>query len=292
MRILALLLALIAGPLMAQERPSVAVSTYPLAYMAERLGGGEVDVIFPIPEGIDPAFWRPGIRDIAAMQGADLIALNGASFEDWATKASLPRSRLVDTTAGFSDAFIATETVTHSHGDGGEHSHTGTATYTWLDFDQAALQAEALAGAMVRRIPALEEGMEDRLLAVTEELAELDALAEQAGATLADRTIIASHPRYQYFARAYGVTIEALEWEPGAMPSEDQWAEVAAMADGAADLLLMWEAAPPQEALDRAAELGFDSIVFDPMANTPPGGEGFVEGMRATLRALGDVAGG
>ncbi|MGR3466754.1 MAG: metal ABC transporter substrate-binding protein [Shimia sp.] len=291
MRMLSLILAVLTTPLMAQERPVVAAVNFPLASFAEVLGGGEIDVLFPVPEGTDPAFWRPGISDIAAMQGADVIALNGAGFAQWVTKASLPRARLVDTSRSFAEDYIATETVTHSHGDGGEHSHEGTATYTWLDLSQATAQAEALAAAMVRRIPATEAGMEDRLLALTEELAELDTLAEQAGAALAGRTILASHPRYQYFARAYGLEIDALEWEPGAMPVDAEWATLEERLGGATDPLFLWEAAPPQAALDRAAELGLDSVVFDPLANAALDGAPFTEIMRDTLRRLAEAAG-
>ncbi|MDF1727819.1 MAG: zinc ABC transporter substrate-binding protein, partial [Sulfitobacter sp.] len=137
---LAFLLSAAAFPLAAQDRPVVATDNYPLAYFADRLGGGEVEVLFPVPEGTDPSFWRPGIADITAIQKADLIALNGAGFSTWSTKASLPRSRTLDTSAGFQDRLIRTDTVTHSHGEGGEHSHTATANYTWLDFTLAMEQ--------------------------------------------------------------------------------------------------------------------------------------------------------
>jgi len=133
------------GAATADERPVVVTVSYPLAYFAETLGGDEIEVLFPVPEGVDPSFWRPAISDISAMQAADLILLNGADFATWTTRASLPRSRIVDTSAAFSDLYIQTETITHSHGDGGEHSHTGVASYLWLDPELALKQAEAMA---------------------------------------------------------------------------------------------------------------------------------------------------
>lgn len=291
MRRLAFLLALVALPATAQDRPVVAVVNYPLAYFAERLGGDAVEVLFPVPDGVDPAFWRPGIADIAAMQAADLIALNGAGFAQWTTKASLPRSRLVDTSSGFSEAYIATETVTHSHGEGGEHSHTGTATHTWLDFEQAAAQAEALAVAMARRVPPAAEGLEARLAALQADLAELDTLAEQAGAALAGRTIVASHPRYQYFARAYGLDIAALEWEAGDMPTDEDWADLQSLLAGSDGPLLIWEADPPAEAIARAADMGVTSVVFPPLANRPASEGDFLTAMRAVMTRLAAMSG-
>jgi zinc transport system substrate-binding protein len=285
---LAICLSLVAGVASAQDRPVVATVNYPLAWMAERLGGDAVEVLFPVPEGRDPSFWRPGLSEIAAIQQADLIALNGAGFATWTTRTSLPRSRLVDTSAGFSDAYIATQSVTHSHGADGEHSHTGTASYTWLDFAQAAQQAEALAAAMQRRMPELTDQIDAALPAVLADLAALDAEARNALTALQGTTILATHPRYQYFARAYGLDITSLEWDAGAMPDDAQWADLKAVADKTGASLLIWEAAPPAAALDRAHEMGLASVVFSPLATRPANGD-FLSVMRGQIAEMGSA---
>jgi ABC-type Zn2+ transport system substrate-binding protein/surface adhesin len=191
--------------------------------MAERLGGDAVDVLFPVPEGRAPSFWRPGLSDIAAIQKADLIALNGAGFATWTTRMSLPCSRIVDTCAGFSDAFISMQSVTHSHGADGEHSHTGTANDRWLDFAQA----------MQRRMPDLSDRVAKALPSLVGELTALDTEARDARAALQGSMILATYPRYQYFTRAYGLEIAALEWEAGAMPDDGQWQDLKDMSPGA-----------------------------------------------------------
>lgn len=279
---IAVCLSLVAGVASAQDRPVVATVNYPLAWMAELLGGDAVEVLFPVPEGRDPSFWRPGLSEIAAIQQADLIALNGAGFATWTTRTSLPRSRLVDTSAGFSDAYIATQSVTHSHGADGEHSHTGTASYTWLDLAQAARQAEALAAAMKRRMPELGDQIDVALPALVAELMALDTEARDVLAALQGTTILATHPRYQYFARAYGLDIASLEWDAGAMPDDAQWQELQTMAGETAATLLIWEAAPPEGAIDRASELGLKSVVFSPLATRPSNGD-FVSVMQTQI---------
>ncbi len=285
---LVLLAACAASTAMAQDRPVVAAVNYPLAWMAERLGGGAVDVLFAVPDDSDPSFWRPGLSDIAAIQQADVIALNGAGFATWTARTSLPRSRLVDTSTGFADALIATRSVTHSHGADGEHSHTGTASYTWLDFGQAARQAEALADMMDRRIPALRDTLADTRSALVDDLRSLDAMARETLAGLQGTTILATHPRYQYFARAYGLEIAALEWEAGAMPDEGQWQALDDMAAETGARLLIWEAAPPPEALVRAEQMGLRPVVFSPLAARPESGD-FLGIMRAQISALADA---
>lgn len=286
---LCLLAALAASTATAQDRPVVATVNYPLAWMAERLGGGAVDVLFPVPNGVDPSFWRPGLSDIAAIQQADVIALNGAGFAPWTARSSLPRSRIVDTSAGFSDAYISTESVTHSHGGDGEHSHEGIANYTWLDFAQAAQQAEALAAMMQRRIPDLSDTLAETLPALQADLANLDAEASAAASTLKGQTILATHPRYQYFARAYGLDIIALEWEAGAMPSEAQWAELTDKAASTGASTLIWEATPPAEALDMTDGIGLTSVILHPMANHPQETD-FLTAMRRQIAAVGSVS--
>ena len=119
-------------------RPVVYASNYPLQYFAQRISAPLVDVRVPVPPGQDPAFWAPTPENVAALQKADLVLINGASYESWLKNVSLPSSRLVDTSKGFREQFIAQETTTHSHGPGGEHEHSATAFTTWLDMALAA----------------------------------------------------------------------------------------------------------------------------------------------------------
>ena len=51
----------VSAPGAAQERPTVVTVNYALSYFAERLGGGDIDVVFPVPDGVDPSFWRPAL---------------------------------------------------------------------------------------------------------------------------------------------------------------------------------------------------------------------------------------
>ncbi|MDP5085638.1 MAG: metal ABC transporter substrate-binding protein [Yoonia sp.] len=283
--VLGLICAVAAMPAAAQDRPVVAVANYPLAYFAERLGNGAVDVFFAVPADVDPSFWRPGISDIAAIQAADVIALNGAGFATWPTKASLPRSRTVDTSAGFADRLIKTETVTHSHGEGGEHSHTATASYTWLDFGLAMAQAQVLADAMTRQMPAQADEIAAQAEALLSDLAALDARAAVIGGAAAGKAVIAAHPRYQYFGAAYDLAISAVEWDAQAGPDEAQWAALEAMIADTGAGLFIWEAEPSAASRDRMARLGMIDVVFPPLANSPADGD-FLGQMTASLDQL------
>ena len=280
---------MIATAALAQEKPRIVAVNHPLAFFAERLVEGDAEVVFPVPDGVDPSFWRPSISDISMIQSADLILLNGAGFATWVDRVSLPRSKLVNTSAAIEDQFIVTESITHSHGDGGEHSHEGLASYTWLDPMLAIAQAEAIASAIIRKGLVSEDDVQDRLEALS---GDLEALDSQTAATLADAAavpMIATHPRYQYFARRYGLSVASLEWEAGAAPSEEDLAALSALVSETGAKVLIWEAEPASGAEDAVAGLGLQSATFDPLAHAP-GSLPYLEAITEAASALSEAA--
>jgi len=74
---------------------TVYVVNYPLQYFSERIGGEAVEVHFPVPPDVDPAYWNPDILTIQKYQKADLILINGAGYAKWIRKTSLPQSKLM-----------------------------------------------------------------------------------------------------------------------------------------------------------------------------------------------------
>ena len=275
----------------AQERGEIVAVNYPLLYMAERLAGDAAEVVYPVPGDVDPSFWRPRISDISAIQSADLILLNGAGFATWIDRVSLPRSRVVNTSAAVEDQFIVTQSITHSHGDGGEHSHEGLTSYTWLDPQLALAQAQAIATALSRKGLVAEDDVADRLAALTADLGALDAEAAASLGPAQSIPMIATHPRYQYFARRYGLSITSLEWEAGAMPTEEELARLQELAESTGARILIWEAAPPAEAIDAVAALGLQSTVFPPLEHPHPALD-FDAAFATSVEGIADLARG
>lgn len=269
----------------AQDPPRVVVVNYALQYFTERLLDDTADVVFPVSADVDPSFWRPSIADISMIQSADLILLNGAGFATWVDRVSLPRSKVVNTTAGIEDQFIVTESITHSHGDGGEHSHEGLASYTWLDPALAIAQAEAIASAIIARELAQAGDVDANLAELRAELEALDEQTRIALDGLGDVAIIATHPRYQYFARRYGLSINTLEWEAGAMPNDAEIADLRALTTETQAQILIWEATPPVAAFELTQELGLQNVVFTPLAHGV-NGHSFLDHIENAVSAL------
>ncbi|MDX2500348.1 MAG: zinc ABC transporter substrate-binding protein, partial [Deltaproteobacteria bacterium] len=159
----------------AAEKMTVYVVNYPLQYFAERIGGEHVKVVFPAPAGIDPAYWMPDAKTISDYQQADLILLNGTNYARWVNRVTLPRFRMVNTSAGFKDKYMeAAEILTHSHGSGGEHAHEALAFTTWIDFSLAASQAKATARALGRKMPELQDVFQKNCQELEQDLLKLD----------------------------------------------------------------------------------------------------------------------
>jgi zinc transport system substrate-binding protein len=253
---------------------SVYTVNYPLAYFAKRLAPEGVEVVFPAPASVDPAFWKPTPDAIAQYQDAGLILLNGAGYARWAGYATLPESRAVVTAAGCRNAFLPTgQAVTHQHGPGGEHAHEDTAFTTWLDLRLALCQARHVRDALAELIPGASDAIDANLTELTHDLTELDARLRSAGKGWGEQPILASHPVYQYLADAYGLRIESMHLEPDqALSPEDIHALDALLARHPAKLML-WEAQPLPGTKKQLRDRGIASIVFDPAAQPPTEGD-------------------
>jgi len=258
----------------------------PLACFARRIGIELVDARCPAPAGEDPAYWEPDDDELVEIQRADLILLNGAGYAHWVETASLSPSKLVDTSAGFRDRLIETEgTSVHSHGPEGEHSHGQTAFTTWLDLDLACRHADAVLAALRRALPEHDEGLQQRHAVLVDELRDLDEALDAWGASLEGSPILTSHPVYQYLARAYGLAVESVHWEPGEMPPDEQWKGLEALVERHPAAWMLWEGPPSPETAVRLESLGVHSVVFDPCGGPHPG-EDFLSVLQANLERL------
>lgn len=263
-----------AAPVLAQDKLTVYSVNYPLAYFAERIGGAHVNAVFPAPPDLDPAFWDPDSKTIGEFQKADLILLNGAGYAKWTTKVSLPLLRTVDTSKSFKDTLIVTAgEVTHSHGPGGAHSHSGTAFTTWLDFSQAARQAEAIYQALAKKLPDKQKELQDHFQNLEKDLLDLDKQFLELSALKPGIPLLGSHPIYQYLARRYGLNLVMVMWEPNEDPGEQSWRELKSMQTGHPASWMIWEDAPLQASIDRLAEMKISSLVFSPCFNRPEHGD-------------------
>jgi zinc transport system substrate-binding protein len=260
---------------------------YPLQYFAERIAGEHAEVHFPAPADADPAFWEPDAKTVDQYQEADLILLNGADYAKWVDEVSLPRDRLVNTSVSFADAYLPMAGP-DTPGRVDDHSHTGTAFTTWLDFYQAALQAEAVMQALSHKRPQQQADFERNYAALKQELMALDLDMQRLVAAHPGKPLFVSHPVYQYFARRYELQLQSVSWEPDVMPAEQEWEQLVYAQEAFPALWMLWQDAPSAEIRARLQSLGVGVVVFQPCANRPPQGD-FMDVMQRNLENLKTV---
>ena len=265
---------------------SVYVVSYPLQYFAERIGGENVNVVFPVPADVDPASWMPDTKMISDFQQADLILLNGAGYARWVNRVTLPRFRMANTSAGFKDRYIETaEILTHSHGSEGKHAHESLAFTTWIDFNLAARQAKAIAEALSRKKPDLRDIFQKNYAALEQDLMALDRTLKQMVSKDRARPLVVSHPVYDYFARRYALNIKSVHWEPDEIPTNEQMMTLNRILKEHPAKWMVWEGEPMKETVERLLSIGVNSLVFNPCGNTPDQGD-FLSVMRQNVDNL------
>ena len=273
----------------AAEKISIYTTNYPLKYFTERIAGEHANVVLPIPLEVDPVFWVPETEIIIQYQTADLIFVNGASYEKWIHKVSLPQHTVVDTSSSFKDSLITVEQVSnHSHGLDGEHTHSGTAFTTWLDFSLAAKQANSIYIALIQRYPQFSQGFKNNYERLENELMDLDQQVTEIVNRNEDVLILASHPVYQYLQHRYQLNIESVLWEPETLPSNKEWQALSDILESYPSNWMIWERAPISKTQNKLLQLGIKSIEVNPCANVPNEGD-FMSVMASNLQNLSEI---
>ena len=262
---------------------------YPLYYFADRIGGQWIELAYPIPSGIDPAYWNPDEKTLELYQSADLIIKNGADYAKWTENVSLPSSKVVITCSVITNELIPLDQMkTHSHGNEGEHQHAELAFTTWLDFNLAGQQAEVIKIELSRRIPERSEALTANYEALKRDLESLDAELSEEAQRLKGLTLIGSHPVYQYLAAEYDLNILSVHFEPDQMPSAEQWASFDKIINGLQHRIMLWEGTPTDDIRSELSKRNVQIVVFEPCGNKPPTGE-FLTVMNGNLLNLKSV---
>lgn len=228
----------------ANRRLNVAVTSFPLYEMASTAAGDLADVRLVVPAGEVSRTWQPSADAVARMQAADVIFLNGAGYEPWRQRVSLPRSRVVDTASGYYSEFIRIpDAVVHQHGPEGAHSHPGTVWATWLDPQLAAAQLQHVVRTLTERDADHAEAWRRNAAPLAAQLDQLDKQLAEIAANAGDLSyqILSDGPYYQYLVRRLNQPLNYFHWpEPDEPLTDAQQDELqAAVADGPPTLFLL-----------------------------------------------------
>ena len=265
-----------------RERKEIFTTSYPLAYVAQRLVGNRAEVVFPAPADVDPVFWVPDEAMVRRYQQADLILLNGAGGEKWTKTVTLPLAKTVDTAASLTNEWLMfKEVITHSHGPQGAHSHGNIDFNTWLDPVMLARQAVVVESALRRLLPETDAETCQRGAQLRDDLKKLDAQLSN----LTVPALLASHPVYNYLAKRCRWNLQSVHWEPGEDVTAAQWAEFDALRAKHPAKIMLWEGEPLPAVRAELEKRGVRVVVFETCGNTPATGD-YLSTMQTNTKRL------
>ena len=252
----------------ADGKITVVTTTYPLTFMARRIGGSRVSVVQLIKSGVEAHDFEPVPSNVRTIASADIFFYNHPAFEPWALAAATASgSRSGGTAQSNAIQTVILESEGEDHGSQ-EVNDADFDPHVWLNPLRAQEQAERIAAALVTADPdgSLEyvrnsDGLEA-------ELRGLDELIARRLSDCALGTAVVSHLAYGHMAERYGFNQLGLaglspEFESG--PSHI--ASVIRQIDELGIRYILQEPiASDRLAETVAAEAGVDILIMHPLA--------------------------
>jgi len=269
-----------------ETKIKVVATIFPLADVAENVGGDLVEVVTLLPPGANPHVFEVTAEQMRECSGADLYIKVGAGLDDWADKlvSSAARSPAVVVASEGIDLLRAGE---HNHG-----SHYGGGDpHVWLDPMLVKDKiAPHIARALIELRPESKDYFERNLKNYSLQLDRLDAAIRKKLSSLTSRKFVSLHSCWGYFARRYNLEeVATIEEYPGKEPSARWLAGVIdkVKKSGTAGAIFAGSQFNPKAAEVIAEETGLKVCTLDPI-----GRGSYIETMRCNVVAMCRVLGG
>lgn len=286
------------------EPLTVTAGFYPLAFLAQRVGGDQVVVTNLTPPGGDSHDLELGPRQVADVEAADLVLLI-PGFMPALDQAAESR------TAGVIDVAGAVELIAgddghdhdagdekghdhgdekgHDHGDEKGHDHGPNDPHIWLDPMNMSAMAGLLAEQFSAAQPASAELFTANAQRLQAELSTLDKEWRDGTAQCRNRDLVTAHEAFGYLARRYDFTQRGITGlSPEAEPSPRKAAEIADYVRANGVETIYYEVlVDPAIAKAIASETGARTATLDPIESlAADSSEDYLSIMRANLRAV------
>lgn len=259
----------------------VAVGVAPLEHFAKKIGGNLIQTTILVPAGADAHTYEPKPSQMRALSGAVLYLSTGLEFEEaWEPrlKAANPKLFFVHTDDGLKKLPMPEGHEDHgkaAHKPGqktdakGKHDHDDEMDpHIWVSPANARQIAARIAEAFAKADPAHAKVYAANLAAWQKEIDTLDAQLKAvfAGIPANKRSFLVFHPAWGYFARDYGLTQTAIEFE-GKEPSPKRMAAIVSQAKAKGARAIFVQPQMSQRTAGAIAQaVGARLITADPLA--------------------------
>ena len=245
-------------------RTEVVAGFYPLAFAAEEIGGGGVEVTNLTTAGAEPHDVELSVRDVERVRSADVVLFLGGGFQPSLEEAAdSAEGEAVDLLAGL------------DHGEDDPH--------VWLDPIRFAEVAERIGA---------ELGVEASARELVSRLRELDGEFRDGLAGCERREVVTAHDAFAYLGERYDLELIPIAGvTPEAEPSARDLEQVADLVrERGATTVFVEPLLSPDIAETVARETGAETATLDPLEGLTDEaldrGEDYFSAMRANLAAL------
>jgi len=281
----------------ADQRPVVGVSIFPVADLVQILVGDEVRIEVALPPGASPATFNVTPQQLRDLRRASVFFMIGGGLDEWlaglpeASGADAPIVRLSD---GIELLAEEEDEEEEAHG----HSHSGGSGNPHIWLDPILVRDKILPKLVTGLTDAFPEGSErigQRAQALADSLSALDEEIRAILQPLEQRSFIATHSAWTYFAARYGMEeAGVIHAHPGQEPSSRELAGLLKVARARGIPCVFSE---PQlgEVAVRAisTELSLPTFLLDPLGGPQEEGrKGYFELLRFNAAQLVDGLGG
>ncbi len=186
-----------------QDKIRIVTSASIFQDMAANIGKEKVESISIVPIGGDPHLYEPKPSDAQLVKSADIILVNGLTFEGWITK-------LIENSGTTAKTYTITKGVDAIKSDTYENAAD---PHAWMDASNGMIYIRNIKDALIEKDPANSEFYSRNYETYKQEIAELDKYITSSIKTIPEkkRILVTSHDAFAYFGKKYGLELNALK---------------------------------------------------------------------------------
>ncbi|MFC5955879.1 metal ABC transporter substrate-binding protein [Streptomyces pratens] len=278
------------------DKFDVVASFYPMAFLAERIGGGHVNVTSLTQPGQEPHDLEISAKQTAQLEETDAaLHLKGLQPNiDEAIGQSGVKTKIDAATLTTLETHGAGDTHGHE-GEGGHEGHShetegGKDPHVWLDPVKYAEVAEGVGKAFEKADPDHAADYRKNTETLVGELNALDTTLEAGLKNRKSDVFITTHASFGYFAERYGLTEEAINGlDPESEPSAARVKKLAETARADGVTTIFYETLVSDDTAKTVAkDAGLKTDVLDPLEGITDSsrGDNYFEVMESNLKAL------
>ena len=289
---------------------TVSTSFYPIAYLAEAIGGPLVKVSTVTPPNVEPHDFELSGKETAELGKADLIAYvpgfqpsldkavkevgSGPTVLDLSKPANLVHHEGVEEEHEHGDEAADGATAESSETGHDEHGHTegeehgsDLDPHFWLDPQRMIAVAETMEASFAKIDPANANDYKAGLDKLKTALTNLDTQYTQDLSSCQRTTFVTSHAAFGYMADRYKLTQASISGiDPETEPSPAELANIKTVVESTGTTTIFTEElVSPTTAQTIAAETGAQTDVLSPLESKPERGD-YTDAMTTNLGRL------